>query len=121
MKKQILKAFLVLAVVASASTAMATTSIVSTTMIGAGNTFTPSTKVGISVTAINTSYVAGSCHLNGTKEYGTLGGSNLTVAAGKDDTSKIYTKDIPTQATTNTVGVPTPQTSALALQGSGWQ
>ena len=121
MKKQILKAFLVLAVVGSASAAMAETTIVGTTMIGAGNTFTPSTKVGISITAIPTSYVAASCHLNGTKEYGTLGGSNLNVVAGKDDPSKIYSKPIPAQATDAVVGKPSAQTSALQLSTGAWE
>ena len=118
MKKQILKAFLVLAVVGSASAAMAETTIVGTTMIGAGNTFTPSTKVGISISAVATAYAAGSCHLNGTKEYGTVGGTGITGTYA--DASKIYTKDIPTQSTTNNVGVPTPQTTATQLQGT-WQ
>lgn len=120
MKKQILKAFLVLAVLSSASTAMAVTSIVATITIGAGNTFSPSTKVGLSITSIATSYTAGSCHLNGTKEYATVGGSNLTVN-GYNDPSKIYTKDITTQATDNIYCVPTSQTSALALQDTTWK
>jgi hypothetical protein len=121
MKKQILKSFLILAVVGSASAASATTSINSTITIGAGNTFTPSTKVGISTSAVPTSYTAASCHLNGTKEYATIGGSNLTVNANLDDPSKIYSTDIPVQSTTNTVGVPTGQTDAQKLVGSSWK
>lgn len=116
MKKQILKAFLILAVASSASTAMATVTINTTVTVGAGNTFSPSTKVGISMTSIATSYAAGSCHLNGTKEYGTVGGSGVT--GTYSDPSKIYVKDIPTQATTNTVGVPTTQTTATSLIGT---
>ena len=45
MRKQILKAFLLLCIVASASTAMAAQTISGTVTIGAGNTFSPSTKV----------------------------------------------------------------------------
>ena len=88
MKKQILKAFLTIAVLSSASTAMAITSIIDTITIGAGNTFSPSTKVGLTISAVNTSYAAASCHLNGTKEYGTVGGANLT--GSYNDPSKIY-------------------------------
>lgn len=122
MRQQILKAFLVLAVVGSASAAKATVTISQTVTIGAGNTFSPSTKVGISMTSISTSYTAGSCHLNGTKEYGTVGGSGITGTYA--DPSKIYSANIPTQATTNTVGVPTTQSSATALTNAGngtWQ
>jgi hypothetical protein len=117
MKKQILKAFLVLAIVASASTAMAGATIVGTVTIGAGNTFTPSTKVGINIMSTSTSYAAAGAHLNGTKEYGTVGGSGL--AAGQDP-SKIYSKDIPSQVATATVGAPTTQTDATQLVGTGW-
>lgn len=119
MKKQILKAFLVLAIAGAASSAMATTSITGQTTIGNGNTFSPSSKVGISITAIPTSYAAGSCHVNGTKEYGTVGGTGIT--GTNNDPSKIYSENIPTQSSTNTNGVPTSQSSATALQGSSWQ
>jgi len=118
MKKQILKAFLVLAIVGAATSAMAVTSIVQTITIGAGNTFSPSSKVGLSITAGNTSYTAGSCHLNGTKEFGTVGGSGIT--GTYNDPSKIYSKVIPEQASTNTVGIPTTQDSATELQGT-WE
>lgn len=118
MKKQIFKAVLVIAVLGFAASASATTSITGITTIGSGaNTFTPSAKVGISITSVPTSYVAGSCHVNGTFEYATLGGTGLTGTF--TDTSKIYKKAIPAQ--TGTVGAPTPQTSATELQGSGWE
>ena len=118
MKKQILKAFLVLAVVGSASSAMATQTISTTVTIGSGNTFTPSAKVVISVTSAATSYCAGSAHLNGTKEYGTCGGVGIT--GTYNDTSKIYAQDYTTTANA-TAATPTSQTSATALQGSNWK
>jgi len=118
MKKQVLKALLVLAVLSFAATASATTTITGATTIGSSaNSFTPSAKVGISITSISTSYVAGSCHVNGTFEYATLGGTGIT--GTYTDTSKIYKKDIPSQ-TGKTVGTPTSQSSATALQGSDW-
>ena len=114
MKKQILKAFLVLAVVGSASSAMATQTISGTVTIGAGNTFSPSTKVVISIASIATSYTAASAHLNGTKEYGTVGGSGL--AGTNADPSKVYQRDYTTTAG-STVATPTAQaTAATTLQ-----
>jgi hypothetical protein len=121
MKKQILKAFLVLAVVGSASTAMATQTISQTVTIGAGNTFSPSTKVVISVASIPTSYTAASAHLNGTKEYGTAGGTGLT--GTNNDPSKIYSRDY-TTTTGSTVATPTSQTATgilLAPDDSNWK
>ena len=119
MKKQILKAFLVLAVVGASTSAMAAgTLITGIITIGAGNTFSPSTKVGISLISVPTSYSSASCHLNGTKQYATIGGSNLS--GSYTDASKIYTADIPSQSSTNTTGVPTSQTDATAITGS-WQ
>lgn len=118
MKKQILKVFLVLAVVASASTAMATQTISSTVTIGAGNTFSPSAKVVISLASIATSYTATSAHLNGTKEYGTSGGSGL--AGSYSDPSKVYTRDY-TTTTGSAVATPTTQDDAITLKPtSGW-
>ena len=117
MNKKILNTIMVLAGIGCASTAMATTTITSSVTIGGGS-FTPSSKVGISATASLTSYAAGSCHVSGTNEYGTVGGSGIT--GSFSDTSKIYYKAIPSQGTA-TVGTPTSQTSATTLQGSGWQ
>jgi hypothetical protein len=118
MKKQILKAFLVLAVVGSASAAMAAQTISGTVTIGAGNTFTPSTKVVIQIASITTSYTASSAHLNGTKEYGTSGGSSL--AGSFSDPSKLYTRDY-TTTSASTIATPTPQTDAITLQPTtGW-
>jgi len=119
MKKQILKAFLVLAVVGSASAAMAAQTIDATVTIGAGNTFSPSTKVVLQIASISTSYTATSAHLNGTKEYGTSGGSAL--AGSYSDPSKVYTRDY-TTTTASTKATPTPQTDGITLQPTtGWQ
>ncbi len=118
MKKQILKAFLFFAIIGAAPAAMATQTINGTVTIGAGNTFTPSAKVVISITSNSTSYCAGGAHLNGTKEYATVGGTGIT--GSFTDPSKIYSKDYTTTAN-STVATPTSQTSATALQGSGWQ
>jgi hypothetical protein len=119
MKKQILKALMVLAVIGSASTAMATQTISGAVTIGAGsNTFAPSSKVVISLTSISTSYCAGSAHLNGIKEYGTCGGTGIT--GSFTDVSKVYVKDY-TTTSGSTVATPTAQSSATQLQGSGWQ
>jgi len=116
MTKLILRSFLVISMLASATVAMATTSITGATTIGsASNSFTPSAKVGISISASSTSYAAAACHLSGTFEYGTVGGAGTT-----QDVSKIYSKAIPSQ-TSYTVGTPTSQTSSTALTGTGWQ
>lgn len=118
MKKQILKAFLVLAVVGSASAAMAAQTINGTVTIGAGNTFSPSTKVVLQIASIATSYTAASAHLNGTKEYGTSGGTGLT--GSFSDPSKIYSRDYTTTAGSS-VATTDAQTDALALQPTtGW-
>ena len=103
----------ILAMVGFTSSAFATDTIIDSTVIG-GGAFTPSTKVGFSVTSQSTSYAAASAHVNGTFQYGTGGGSAFT-----DDPSKIYKSDIPTQ--TGTVGAPTSQTDATQLVGSGWE
>ena len=118
MKKQILKAFLVLAIVGAASSAMALTTISGQTTIGSGNSFTPSAKVVISISSISTSYTAGSAHLNGTNEYGTVGGANLTGTFA--DPSKVYSEPYTTTAGSS-VATPTSQSSATQLQGSNWQ
>jgi hypothetical protein len=119
MKKQILKAFLVLAIAGSASTAMAAQTISGTVTIGAGNTFTPSAKVVIQIASIATSYTATSAHLNGTKQYGTSGGSGL--AGSNADPSKIYSR-VYTTTTASTIATPTQQTDALTLQPTtGWE
>lgn len=115
MSKKILNTIVVLAGIGCATTAMAATSINTTTVIGAG-TFTPSAKVGISAQSTATSYAATACHLSGTFEYGTVGGS-----ATAKDASKIYHKDIPAQAADATVGAPTAVTSATDLPGTGWE
>ena len=106
----------ILAMVGFTSSAFATASITTQTVIGGGN-FTPSTRVGFSVTSTAQSYAAASAHLNGTFQYGTGGGSAFTGY----DASKIYKADIPTQASDATVGVPTSQTDATTLEGTGWQ
>jgi hypothetical protein len=116
MKKQILKAFLVLGILSAASTALAVQSITATVTIGNGNTFSPSSKVGISIASIATAYTASSCHLNGTKMYGTVGGAGIT-GTTNNDPSKIYTTDRPSQATNATVCVPTAQTTGVVLVG----
>jgi len=119
MKKQILKAFLVLAIAGSASAAMAAQTISETVTIGAGNTFTPSAKVVIQIASISTSYTATSAHLNGTKMYGTSGGANL--AGGFADPSKIYSQDY-TTTSGSTIATPTAQTDGITLQPtSSWQ
>lgn len=116
MTKLIFRSFLVVFMLVSASAAMATVTINGATTIGsASNSFTPSAKVGISITSTANSYAAGACHVSGTFEYGTVGGTGTT-----EDVSKIYSKAIPAQGT-NTTCAPTSQTSATALQGSGWQ
>lgn len=115
MSKLIFRSLLILAVVASSTVAMATTTITGATTIGsASNSFTPSSKVGISIISTANSYAAAACHVNGTFEYGTVGGSGTT-----QDTSKIFSKAIPAQ--TGTIGAPTAQTSATELTGTGWQ
>ena len=90
-----------------ASTAFATVTINSSTSIAGGN-FTPSSKVGMSVTSSSTSYAVTSCHVSGTFEYGSGGGSTYT-----GDPSKIMSATIPTQ--TGSVGVPTATTVATGL------
>ena len=120
MKKTIFSSVLMLVILASASAAMATTLISGQVSLSAsGNSFTPSSKVGISLTSLTNSYAATSCHVSGTYEYGTLGGTGLTGAAS--DPSKIYQTTIPTQSATATVGAPDATTSATSLPGSGWQ
>jgi hypothetical protein len=111
MKKTIMIALAVSLYAAGAFAADITTS----TTIG-GGTFAPSTKVGISIKSAATGYAATSAHLSGKYEYGTGGGSTFT-----GDSAKIVKKTIPTQASTNTVGVPTAVTADTALPGTGWQ
>ena len=118
MKKQIFKALLILAVIGSASAAMAAQTISGTVTIGAGNTFTPSAKVVIQIASIATSYTATSAHLNGTKQYGTSGGSGL--AGSFADPSKLYQMDYTTTAG-SAIATPTQQTDAKTLQPTtGW-
>ena len=115
MKKTIFCSVLMLVVLASASGAMAVTTIIGATTLGnASNSFTPSTKVGISVLSTLTAYAATSCHVNGSYEYGTVGGTGTT-----QDPSKIYQATIPAQ--TGSVGVPDAPTSATALGSQSWQ
>jgi hypothetical protein len=118
MRKEIFKAFLILAVIGVSSSAWASgTSIVGVTTIGGpSNTFSPSSKVGISVASNATSYVASSCHVNGTFEYGVVGGTGL--AGTYTDTSKMYKATIPTQS--GTVGAPTAQSDPTTLAGT-WE
>ena len=119
MKKQVLKAFLVFAIVAASSAAYATDTINGSVTIGNGqNTFSPSSKVVISLTSIATSYCAGSAHLNGIVEYGTCGGTGITGTS--NDVSKIYSKPY-TTTTGSTIATPTEQESATSLSGTGWK
>jgi len=115
MIKNIFRSILLLSIVASSSVAMATTSIEGATTIGsASNSFTPSAKVGISITSLPTSYTATSAHLNGTFQYGTVGGSGTT-----QDASKIFSAPIPTQS--GSIGAPTTTDSATTLpSGVTW-
>lgn len=117
MKKDICKVFFVIAAIGLSTSAWAETSITGVTTIGgASNTFSPSAKVGISVSASSTSYAAASCHVNGTFEYGVVGGTGLT--GSYTDTSKIYKAAIPAQS--GNVGTPTGQGSATSLSGT-WE
>jgi len=115
MNTKILKVLVVVGALGCASSALAAgTSIVGTVTIGGGS-FTPSSKVGLSIASQSTSYAAASAHLNGTYEYGTVGGTGLT--GSYTDTSKIYQGDIPSQSG-KTIGTPTQQTSATSLAGT---
>lgn len=105
MKKYIL---LALVSVLSTSTFAFAGDITGSTTIGSG-TFTPSAKVGIKLISAPGSYAATSAHVNGTFEYGTVGGTGVT-----GDPSKILKKTIPAQS--GTVGVPTAPASATALE-----
>ena len=110
MKKQIYKVMLILAIVGCSSMAHATKSINGTVTIGgATNTFTPSAKVGMSVTATVAAYTATSCHLNGSFQYGTVGGTGTT-----QDASKIYKAPFPSQSST-LYGTPTVTDTAITL------
>jgi hypothetical protein len=116
MKKTILSSVLLLAVVALAPAAMAATSIIGATTLGsATNSFTPSTKVGLSVISTQTAYAASSCHVNGTFQYGTVGGTGSA-----QDASKIYQADIPT-GQSGDYGKPTDPASATALGSVTWK
>ena len=81
MKKNILKAFLVLTSLAFASSAFAAKTISSSTVIG-GGTFAPSAKVTIKVTSTVSAYAAASQHSSGKKQFGT-----------NNQDPKIYFKD----------------------------
>jgi hypothetical protein len=81
MKKNILKAFLVLTSLAFASSAFAVTTVSSSTVIG-GGTYAPSAKVTIKVISTAGAYAATSQHLTGKKEFGT-----------NNQDPKIYFKD----------------------------
>ena len=100
------KLIVLVACLAFSTSAFAATSITDaqTTSIG-GSPFTPSTKVTLSVLASTIAYSVSSCHLSGTREYGTVGGS---VDLG-EDASTIGYKAIPDQSG-NTVCVPTAPT-----------
>ncbi|MGD0584756.1 MAG: hypothetical protein ABSA86_03130 [Oryzomonas sp.] len=121
MKKTIFSSVLMLVVLVSASAAMAATSITGQTTLGnATNSFTPSTKVGMYVAATQTTYAATSCHVNGTYEYGTVGGSGTV-----QDPSKIYQGTIKAGQSGNW-GVPDQPTDATQLPatpsaGGTWQ
>jgi hypothetical protein len=112
MKKTVFKSFLILVVLGSASVSMAATSIYMATTLGNGNSFSPSNRVGFSVFSTQVTYSVTSCHINGTYEYGAVGGSYTTA-----DASKIYFKNIPTQTITNPTGQPDPPTTYGDLPG----
>jgi len=80
-----------------------------TTSIG-GATFAPSTNVTIEAAATKIAYTATSCHLSGSKEYATAGGTVGTSV----DASKINAQDIPNQGT-NTACNPTDPGTAGTL------
>lgn len=119
MKKQIFRAFLVLAVAGCASTAMAgTASITSGVTLGSSaNSFSPSSKVGLSLTSDGVSYSVTAAHVAGSLQYGSGGGTTFT-----GDTSKILSAPIPDQAGLQ-VGTPTATSSATSLPSvtGGWQ
>jgi len=100
MKKNILKAFLILTSLAFASSAFAVTTISSSTLIG-GGTFSPSAKVTIKVIANTNAYAATSQHSNGKKQFGT-----------NNQDPKIYFKD----SETSGPGAPGSATETF----SGW-
>ncbi len=70
MKKSILKAFLILAICAAASSAYATTLITTSTSIGSLS-FSPSSKVQLNATSTNVGYVVESLHGSGSRVFGT--------------------------------------------------
>jgi hypothetical protein len=107
-----MKKVLILSLVLSLYAAVAfAADITSSTVIGNG-AFTPSSKVGIKLISLPSSYAATSAHVNGTFQYGTVGGSGVV-----GDPSKIVKKTLPTQ--TGTVGAPDAPESATSI-GTGW-
>ncbi|MBT0664554.1 hypothetical protein KI809_09610 [Geobacter pelophilus] len=112
------KVITILAVLCFSTSALAAQSITTTTSIGGGS-FTPSAKVGISITSAANSYTATSCHVSGKKEFGSAGGTGITNTL--TDTSKIYSKAIPAQQANATVCVPTATNSATAGPDGAWQ
>jgi hypothetical protein len=73
--------------------------------------------VGIGILSTQTAYAATSCHINGSYEYGTVGGTGTT-----QDPSKIYQAPIKDQTSNTTgVGIPDYPTSATALGTQSWQ
>jgi|GEM_PF-3134146 len=111
------KAFIVIMVIAfSLVSSMAfAASITQATTLGL-IPYSPSAKVGVSAASANLSYCAASCHVSGSFQYGTCGGSGIT--GTYNDTAKIYKGTIPTQDANATVCAPTSQTSATSLSGT---
>ncbi len=96
MKKQLLRSFLILAVLSGASSAFATMTLDTTnnaTTIG-GGTFKVSTGVTLNAAATATAYAAVSSHTNGDKEYCALSAD-----------PKIGSQTKPATQTTATVGM----------------
>lgn len=70
MKKEILKAFLILAVVAAASTAYASVTITSVGSTIGAQSFKPSNNVTITVYATSAAWAANSLHTSGDRTFG---------------------------------------------------
>ena len=111
------KLFIALILVAFAAPAFAANTSITTATILGGGKFTPSAKVGLNVTSTSLAYTATSCHVSGTFQYGTVGGSGTA-----SDASKVYQATIPTQTSTATVCAPTAagSTAGTLPTGTTW-
>ena len=107
MKKTILISLALLLIAAGSVYATPTEFVGGTSQaIGTNGTFTPSTKVHVSVSSNGTSYGAASIHESGTTAYATGGGSGFG-----SDTSKIFTA----ACSASPCGPTPPNASATAL------